>query len=148
LTSTIDGGSKLHALTALTRGKITPCRLQRRLVGPRVGPEDVEKRKSFLCPELNPAVQSAAWGISSDRAGLVRVFVNRVLRRTSGPKRNKVTFGRRKRLKEALHDLYSSPSVIRILKSRRMRWPGHVARMGEKRNGYSLLVGKPEGKSN
>jgi hypothetical protein len=45
-----------------------------------------------------------------------------------------------------LHDLYSSPSIISIIKSRRMRWAGHVARMGEKRNAYRLLVGKPEGK--
>jgi hypothetical protein len=47
---------------------------------------------------------------------------------------------------EELRDLYSSPSIIRIIKSRRMRWAGHVARMGEKRNSYRLLVGKPEGK--
>jgi hypothetical protein len=47
---------------------------------------------------------------------------------------------------EELHDLYSSPSINRIIKSQRMRWTGHVARMGEKRNAYRLLVGKPEGK--
>jgi hypothetical protein len=47
---------------------------------------------------------------------------------------------------EKLHDLYSSPSVIRMIKSRRMRWAGHVARMGEKRNAYRILVGKPEEK--
>jgi hypothetical protein len=47
---------------------------------------------------------------------------------------------------EELHNLYSSPSIIRIIKSRRMRWEGHVARMGEKGNVYSLLAGKPEGK--
>jgi hypothetical protein len=47
---------------------------------------------------------------------------------------------------EELHDLYSSPSIIRIVKARRMRWAGHVARMGEKRNAYRLLVGKPEGR--
>jgi hypothetical protein len=47
---------------------------------------------------------------------------------------------------EELHDFYSSPSIIRIITSRRMRWPGHVARMGEKRNAYRLLVGKPEGR--
>jgi hypothetical protein len=47
---------------------------------------------------------------------------------------------------EELCDLYSSPSIIRIIKSRRMRWAGHVARMGEKRSAYRLLVGKPEGK--
>jgi hypothetical protein len=47
---------------------------------------------------------------------------------------------------EDLHNLYSSPSIIRIIKSRRMRWTGHVAQMGEKRNVYTVLVGKPEGK--
>jgi hypothetical protein len=47
---------------------------------------------------------------------------------------------------EELHNLYSSPSIIRIIKARRMRWAGHVARMGEKRNVYRLLVGEPEGK--
>jgi hypothetical protein len=52
----------------------------------------------------------------------------------------------RKLHNEELRDLYSSPSIIRIIKSRRMRWAGHVARVGEKRNAYRLLVGKPEGK--
>jgi hypothetical protein len=63
-----------------------------------------------------------------------------------GPKRGGVTGGWRKLHNEELHNLYSSPSIIRIIKSRRMRWVGHVARMGEKRNVYRLLVGKPEGK--
>jgi hypothetical protein len=57
-----------------------------------------------------------------------------------------VTGGCRKLHNEELHILYSSPSIIRSIKSRRMRWAGHVARMGEKRNVYRLLVGKPEGK--
>jgi hypothetical protein len=61
-------------------------------------------------------------------------------------KRDEVKEEWRKLHKEELRDLYSSPSIIRIIKSRRMRWAGHVARMGEKRNSYSLLVGKPEGK--
>jgi hypothetical protein len=74
------------------------------------------------------------------------VFENRVLRRIFGPKRDRVTGEWRKLHNEELHNLYSSPSVIRITKSRRMRWPGHVARMGEKRNVYSLLVEKTEGK--
>jgi hypothetical protein len=68
------------------------------------------------------------------------------LRRIFGPKRDRVTGGWRKLQNEELHNLYSSPSIIRIKKSRRMRWAGHVARMGEKRNVYRLLVGKPEGK--
>jgi hypothetical protein len=63
-----------------------------------------------------------------------------------GPKRDAVTGGWRKLHNEELQNLYSSPSIIRIIKSRRMRWVGHMARMGEKRNVYRLLVGKPEGK--
>jgi hypothetical protein len=74
------------------------------------------------------------------------VFENRVLRRISGPKRDKVTGEWRKLHNEELCDLYCSPSIIRIIKSRRMRWAGHVARMGEKNNAYRILVGKPEGK--
>jgi hypothetical protein len=71
------------------------------------------------------------------------VFENKVLRRIFGPKRDEVTGGERKLHNEELRDLYSSPSIIRIIKSRRMSWVEHVARIGEKRNAYR---GKPEGK--
>jgi hypothetical protein len=74
------------------------------------------------------------------------VFVNRVLRRIFGQKRDEVTGEWRKLHNEELCDLYCSPSIIRIIKSRRMRWAAHVARKGEKRNAYRLLVGKREGK--
>jgi hypothetical protein len=74
------------------------------------------------------------------------VFENRLLRRIFGPKRDEVTGEWRKLHNEELRDLYSSPTIIRIIKSRRMRWAGHVARMGERRNANRLLVGKPEGK--
>jgi hypothetical protein len=74
------------------------------------------------------------------------VFENRVLRRIFGPKSNEVTGEWRKLHNEELRNLYSSPSIIRIIKSRMMRWAGYVARMREKRNAYRLLVGKPEGK--
>jgi hypothetical protein len=74
------------------------------------------------------------------------VFENRVLRRIFGPKRYEVTGEWRKLHNEELRDLYSSPSIIRIIKSRRMRWAGQVTRMREKRNAYRLLVGNPEGK--
>jgi hypothetical protein len=74
------------------------------------------------------------------------VFENRVLRRIFGPKTDGLTGGWRKLHNEELHNLYSSPSIIRIIKSRKMRWAGHVTRIGEKRNVYKLLVGKPEGK--
>jgi hypothetical protein len=76
----------------------------------------------------------------------LRVFENRVLRRIFGPKRDEMTGEWRKLHDEELRDLYFSPSIIRIIKSRRMRWAGHVARMGEKRNAYRLLVRTPEGK--
>jgi hypothetical protein len=74
----------------------------------------------------------------------LRVFENRVLRRIFGPKKDEVTGKWRKLHNEELHDMYSSPRMIRIIKSRRMSWAGHVARMGEKRNASSLLVGKPD----
>jgi hypothetical protein len=74
------------------------------------------------------------------------VFENRVLGRIFEPKRDGVTGGWRKLHNEELHNLFPSPSIIRIIKSRRMRWAGNVARMGEKRNASRLLVGKPEGK--
>jgi hypothetical protein len=70
----------------------------------------------------------------------------RVLRRIFGTKRDGVMQRWIKLHNEELHNLYSSPSIIRMIKSRRMRWVGHVARMGEKRNVYRLLVGKPEGR--
>jgi hypothetical protein len=69
------------------------------------------------------------------------MFENRVLRRIFGPKREKRTGGWRKLHNEKLHNLYYSPSIIRMIKSRRMRWAGYVARM-EKRNAYTILVGK------
>jgi hypothetical protein len=75
------------------------------------------------------------------------VFENRVLRRIFGPERDEVTEEWRKLHSEELHNLYSSPDIIKQVKSRRMRWAGHVARMGEKRKVYKVLVGKPEGKS-
>jgi hypothetical protein len=74
------------------------------------------------------------------------VFENRVLRKIFGPKRDVVMGEWRKLHNEELCDLYSSPSIIKIIKLRRMRWAIHVARMEEKKKTYRLLVGKPEGK--
>jgi hypothetical protein len=73
------------------------------------------------------------------------VFEDRVLRRIFGPKREEVTGEWRKLHNEELHILYSSRDIIRQIKSRRMRWAGHVTRMGEERNVYRVLMGKPEG---
>jgi hypothetical protein len=74
------------------------------------------------------------------------VFENRVLRRIFGPKRDEVTGGWRKLHNEELHNLYSSPSISRMLKSGRMTWAGHVAHIGTK-NTYGIFVGKPKGKT-
>jgi len=74
------------------------------------------------------------------------VFENRVLRRVFGPKRDDVTGEWRKLYDEELRDLYSLPNIVCVVKSRRMRWAGHVARMREGRGVHRILVGKPVGK--
>jgi hypothetical protein len=84
------------------------------------------------------------WSLTLKEEHGLRVFENRVLRRIFGPKRDEVTGEWRKLHNQELRDLYSSPSIIRIIRSRRMRWAGHVARMREKRNAYRLLVGNPD----
>jgi len=76
---------------------------------------------------------------------MLRVFENRVLRRVFGPKRDEVRGEWRKLHNEELSDLYSLPNIVRVVKSR-MRWAGHMARMGEGRGVHRVLVGKPEGK--
>jgi hypothetical protein len=84
------------------------------------------------------------WSLTLREEHRLRVFENRVLRRIFGPKRDEVTGGWRKLHNEKLHNLYSSRSIIRMIKLRRMRWVGYIARMGAKRNAYRTLVGKPE----
>jgi hypothetical protein len=86
------------------------------------------------------------WSLMLREEHRLRVFENRVLRRIFGPRRDEVMEEWRKLHNEELHNLYSSPDIIRQVKSRRMRWPGHVACMGEERKVYTVLVGKSEGK--
>jgi len=78
----------------------------------------------------------------------LRVFENMVLRRVFGPKRDEVTGEWRRLHNKELRDLYSLPNIVRVVKSRRMIWAGHVAHMGEGRGVHRVLVGKPEGKNN
>jgi hypothetical protein len=86
------------------------------------------------------------WSLILREEHRLRVFENRVLRRIFGPKRDEVTGGWRKLHNEDLHNLYTSPSIIRMIKSRRMIWAEHVTRMEEKRNECRILVGMPEEK--
>jgi hypothetical protein len=86
------------------------------------------------------------WSLTLREEHRLRVFENRLLRKIFGLKRDKVIGGWRKLHNEELHNLYCSPNIIRIIKSRRMRWAGHVPRMGEKQNAYRILVRKSEGK--
>jgi hypothetical protein len=86
------------------------------------------------------------WSLTLREEHRLRVLENRVLRRIFGPKRDEETEEWRKLHNGELHNLYSSPDIIRQIRSRRMRWAGHVARMGEGRNVYRVSVGKPDGK--
>jgi len=86
------------------------------------------------------------WSLTLREECRLSVFKSRMLRRIFGPKRDKVTREWRKLHNEELNDMYSSPSIVWVIKSRRMRWPGHVAHMGERRGIYRVLVEKREGK--
>ena len=86
------------------------------------------------------------WSLTLQQERKMRVFENMVLRRIFGPRRDEVTGEWRRLHNEELNDLYTSPNIVRVIKSRRMRWAGHVARMGEERGVYRVLVGKPEGR--
>jgi len=86
------------------------------------------------------------WSLILREERRLKVFENRVLRRVFGSKRDEVTGEWRKLHNVELRYLYSLPNIVRVVKSRRMRWAGHVARMGEWRGVHRVLVGKPEGK--
>jgi hypothetical protein len=100
--------------------------------------------KTIILPVLLYGCET--WSLTLREEHRLSVFENRVQRRIFGPKRDEVTGEWRKLHSEELHNLYSSPDIIRQVMSRRMRWAGHVARTGEERKVYKALVGKPEGK--
>ena len=86
------------------------------------------------------------WSLTLRGEHRVRVLKNKVLRKIYGAKRDSIAGELRKLRNAELHAFYYSPNIIRNLKSRRLRWAGHVQRMGQSRNAYRILVGKPEGK--
>jgi hypothetical protein len=100
--------------------------------------------KSIILPAILYGCET--WSLALREEHMLRVSEYKVLRRIFGQKRDEVMGGWRNLYNEELHDVYSSLSITRIIKSRRMRWVGHVVGMGKKRNTCRLLVGKPEGK--
>jgi len=100
--------------------------------------------KTIILPVV--LYECETWSLTLREECRQRVFEKRVLRKVFGPKRNEVTEEWRKLHNEELNDLYSLPNIVRVVKSRRMRWAGHVARMGEDRGVHRVLVGNPEGK--
>ena len=86
------------------------------------------------------------WSLTLREEHKIRVFENKILRKIFGAKKDEITGDWRKLHSAELHALYSSLNIIRSLKSRRLRWAGHVAHMEQSRNAYRVLVGKPEGK--
>jgi hypothetical protein len=100
--------------------------------------------KILILPEVLYGCETCSLTLRQEHR--LRVFENKVLRRIFGPKMDEMTGGWGKLHNEQLRDLYSSPSIIRLIKSKRISWAGHVTRMGKERNAYRLLVGKPERK--
>jgi hypothetical protein len=102
--------------------------------------------KTIILPMVLYRCKTSSLTLRQKYSYRLRVFENRVLRRNFGPKRDEITGDWRKLHNEELHNLYSSPSKIRMIKSRKIRWAGDVTRMREKVNVCKLLVGKPERK--
>jgi hypothetical protein len=117
------------------------CLLSSRLLSRNV---KVKIYKTIILPVVLCLCKT--WSLTIKEEHRLRAFENSALRRIFGPKRDEVTGEWKKLHNEELHNLYSSPDIIRQLKSRRMRWAGLVALMGEERKFYKFLVGKPEGK--
>jgi hypothetical protein len=104
----------------------------------------IKTHKTIILPVVLYGCKT--WSLTLREECRLRVFEKRVLRRLFGPKRDGVKGKWRRLHKEELYALYSSPNIIRVIKSRRMRWVGHVVRMGEKRRAWKILVEKPEGR--
>jgi hypothetical protein len=143
-------GNKKMALETDCKGELTEFNacyhsvqslLSSRLLSRNV---KVKMCKTIILPVVLYGCET--WSVTLREEHRLRVFENRVLRRIFGPKRDEVTGEWRTLHNEELHSLYSSPDIIRQVKSTLMRWARHVARMGEERKVYNVLVGKPEGK--
>jgi hypothetical protein len=105
----------------------------------------IEIHRNIIFPVVFHGCET--WSLTLREEHRLRVFENRALRKIFGPKRDEVTGEWRRLNNEELYDLYFSPNIIRVIKSRRMRWAGHVALTGDMRGTYKILVGRYEGKS-
>jgi hypothetical protein len=145
--------------TTVTNQNLIQEEFKRRLNSGNAGYHSVQNLLSFRLLSENVTIKihktiilpvvlfgCETWSLTLRKEPSLRLFENKVLRRIFGPKRDEVIGGWRKLHDEELHNLYCLLSIIRIIKSRRMRWAGRVARIREKRNVYRILVGKPEGK--
>jgi hypothetical protein len=108
---------------------------------------EVNRSKPIITPGLSfkSAIFVSLLELTLREEHRLRVFEKRVIRRIFGPKRDEVTESWRKLHNEELHGLYSSPSIVRVIKAKRMRWAGHVARMGEVRGAYNIWLGGLKG---
>jgi hypothetical protein len=104
----------------------------------------IKKYRTIILPFV--LYGCGTWSLTLSEKHRLKVFENRVLRRTFGAKRDEVTWKWRKLQNEQLNDLYCSPNIARLIKSRKMRWVGHVARMGDTKGVVQGLEGKHEGK--
>jgi hypothetical protein len=121
---------------------IIPCRiLSSSLISKNV---KIKIYRTITLPVVLYGCES--WSLTLREECRLRVFENRVQRRIFGPKRDEVTGEWRRLHSKELYALYSSPNIIRVIKSRRLRWARHVACMWERRGAYKALVGKPEGR--
>ena len=120
---------------------IQACRVGTRLLSKNL---KIKIYRNIILPVVFYGCDTWSLTLREDRR--LRVFENRVLRKVFGTKRDEVTGEWRKLHNEELNDLYSLPNIVRVVKSKRMRWAGHVAHMGDNRVVERVLVGKPEGK--
>ena len=126
------GNAGYYSLEKILSSRLLPKKLK------------VNTYKTIILPVVLYGCET--WSLALREEHRLRVFENKVLRKIFGAKRDKITGDWRKLHNAELHALYSSPNIIRDLKSRRLRWAGHVARVEHFRNAYRVLVGKPENK--
>jgi len=122
------------------------CRSVQNLLSSSLLPKNLKTKiyRTIILPLVLYGCET--WSLTLREEHRLRVFENGVLRRIFGTKRDEVTGEWTKLHNEELNDLYSSPNIVRVIKSRRMKYAGHAARMSERRGVYRVLVGKPDGK--